>query len=136
MFVSFFLNYHKSDWHDIYMVAVLLFNKNNKISPYPSDQSVPISSEWLFLSPERRLPAAPWVRSCFAHPDSPSHSLFSHRGLLMSSCGQRVVPHSHYWTKTSIKKESFLFLALYIETMLRNYFSFLRSHFLPLSNKT
>ena len=43
----FFLNYHKSDWHNIYMVAVLLFNKNNKISPYPSDQSVPISSEWL-----------------------------------------------------------------------------------------
>lgn len=43
----FFLNYHKSDWHNIYMVAVLLFNKHNKFSSYPSDQSVPISSEWL-----------------------------------------------------------------------------------------
>ena len=29
------------------MVAVLLFNKHNKFSPYPSDQSVPISSKWL-----------------------------------------------------------------------------------------
>ena len=29
------------------MVAVLLFNKNNKFSSYPSDQSVTTSSEWL-----------------------------------------------------------------------------------------